>query len=493
MRERLPWGRSHRVTKAAIAVLSGVVAGVLAAPAAVAGGVGEWTQVSDFPAGAAYPRGKSIDEPTIGRLGSALQVVWPGQQSPQTSSYATAVIGPDGSVVAPARTILSGWATLSRNPRLISVGGLQFLAFSGVQSTDTTAPYTTGAEYAATSPDGLGWALSPGSMSASTSAYSGYGNDAVDNAGVPVWVGNPGSVTGINWHQGVAATDPAPAGSDGTFRLAGCCAYESAVARDQANGAVYAAFYSNSGTPGENGIWTGQILPAQGTFARAAGSAVGSGSSEESIDPGQRVALAARTGGGVYVAYKLGYPRVSGIRILNVATGAALDVPGSARASRIALAADAGGRLWIAWVSGGTVKVAHTNPALTVVGAAGRLGAPPGSEEIWKVAADGNPSAGRVDVVVTSGTSAGRVNVWHAQALRTLTVQPPASTTPGGTALITVTDAGDPVAGARVRLGSDSAITDAAGQARLDVPRRPRGALVTATKAGYGKGSARLR
>ena len=70
--------------------------------------------------------------------------------------------------------------------------------------------------------------------------------DAVDNAGTPVWVGNAGSTTGIRWHVGTSPSDPAPAGSDQSYNLSGCCAYNAAAARDSASGVVYAAFYSNS-------------------------------------------------------------------------------------------------------------------------------------------------------------------------------------------------------------------------------------------------------
>ena len=40
--------------------------------------------------------------------------------------------------------------------------------------------------------------------------------------------------------------------------------------------------------------------------------------------------MVGRPGGGVYVAYVVGYPTARFIRVLNVVTGATLDVPGSA-------------------------------------------------------------------------------------------------------------------------------------------------------------------
>lgn len=499
--KRLTAGRSPQVIRGLAASTLAVglgIAGVAIAPSAQAGGAGEWTQISDFPTTTRYPQGQNIDEPTTGRIGNNLQVLWRGQLSPDRTSYYTAVVGLDGATTTPAREIISNWVALISNPRLIRVNGQQFLAFSGLQSTTTGAPYTSGAEYAATSADGLTWSVSAGALSATTSAYVGVGNDAVDYNGTPVWVGDPGTSSGVNWHVGLSQVDPAPSGSDSTYRLAGCCAYNSAAAKDQVTGAVYTAFYSNSSTPGENGIWTGQILPNQGTFTRAAGSATNYNGTDSSIEPGQRVAMVARNGGGVYVAYKLGYPDVTGIRIMNVATGATLDVPGSAGASRISLSAGTGGRLWVAWTAGGVVKTSHTNTAVTAVGAVGNQGAPAGSQAIWKVAANSaafSPELAdeNVDLVATSGSPDGQVNVWHTQALRTLGIEAQSRVARNGTINVVVTDAGEPVAGARVKIAGDSATTDSQGRARLQAPGRNRLYSITALKSGFAQGKAPIR
>jgi len=491
--------RAHRVAVIAVATTA-VIGGTMAtATGAQAGGYGDWTQLSSFPTSSRYPQGQNIDEPTVRRIGNQLQVVWRGQVSPDRSAYYPALVGLDGSTVAPGREIITNWVQLTSNPKLIRVNGQQFLAFSGLQTQTTGAPYTSGAEFAATSPDGLSWTVSPGALSATTTAYVGVGNDAVEDNGAPVWVGNPGTSSGINWHVGLSQGDPAPAGSDGTYRLAGCCAYQAATAKDQATGAIYAAFYSNSTTPGENGIWTGQILPSQGAFSRAAGSMTNYNGTESSIEPGQRVAMVARNGGGVFVAYKVGYPDVTGIRILNVATGATLDVPRSAGARAISLAAGTGGRLWISWTAGGAVKTAHTNTAVTVVGAVGNQGAPAGSESLWKLAANSiafSPElteGENVDLVATSGTGDGQVNVWHTQALRTLGVDAPERVGRRGTISVVVTDAGEPVAGARVKIAGDTATTDRDGRAELRAPSRARPYSITAARAGFAQGKTTIR
>ncbi len=342
-----------------------------------------------------------------------------------------------------------------------------------------------------TSPDGVSWTLGSGSLSATSSAYAAYGSDLVDNAGTPVWVGNPGSTTGVTWHSGVASTIPAPAGSDGRMLLAGCCAYSAAAARDAGTGAVYAAFYSNSNATSEQGIQVGQILPSPGAFSQAPGSIVLRDGAASSLDPGQRIAMAARPGGGVYVAYKVGYPTVTGIRVLQVGTANTLDVPGSKDAKAISLSADASGRLWVSWVISNRLKVAHTNTAASAFGAVGSWGAPRGTGTLWHtVSAAGN---GALDVVVNAGGPGGKINFWHTQTLRTLSVKArPASAHRGGAVTFTVSDAGDPVAGASVRFGSRSGTTNGAGKVTITATSRG-GVRATARKSGFNAGMTTVR
>ena len=388
----------------------------LAAPAPAGAEVGSWTRLSAT-AGGGYPRIANIDEPTLGRLGADLQVVWPVQTSASTVDYQQAIVGRDGVAALRANPILTGWAELTSDPRLITVGGTQFLAFSGLRSTDSTDPYAQGAEYFATSADGRSWQLGVGSLSESTSAYADYGNDAVDNAGTPVWVGNPGTVTGIRWQSGTSPAIPSPAGSGGSFSLEGCCAYSAAAARDNSTGAIIAAFYSNSSAASEQGIQVGQILPAPGAFSQAPGSVTTSAGSANSLSPDQRVAMVSRPGGGVLVAYKVGYPSTGRIRVWQVGTTKQFDIPGSGGARRIAMAAEPGGQVWVTWIAGDRVKSARLNAAGVVPRSTISWTGPPQSSTMWKIGTSSG-SVKRLDVVVTASGPGGSINVWHRQAVR---------------------------------------------------------------------------
>jgi hypothetical protein len=445
---------------------------------------GDWTQVSQTSSAARYPEIVNIDQPTMAWFGETAHVVWREQTSSAKTAYFTATLNAQGHLSSAPAPVLTDWDSLTSNQSLIFLNGQLFLSFSGLN------PGRTGAQYYATSPDGITWSVAPGSMSATQSAYAAYGSDIVDNAGNPVWVGNPGTTSGVTWHVGTSDASPAPAGSDGTFQLGGCCAYDAAGARDAASGIVYSAFYSNSSVTTENGIQVGQILPASAGWHQAPGSTTVSNGTANSLDAGQTVAMAARPGGGVFVAYAMGYPTATSIRILNVATNATMDIPASG-ARTIAMDAGPDGRLWVTWQQGGSVRAVHTNPAATRLGAVGVWGAPHRTDSLWKstLAAATNTAA-----ISFTATTSGAINVWNTMITRTLGISAsPATAHRGGSVTFTVTDAGDPVAGAQVSFGGHHATTNSAGRVTLHAPTSHGTARATASKSSFNTGSVSVR
>ena len=460
------------------ALVAGTAPAALAAP-------GDWTQLSQTSSATSYPEVGNIYEPTAAWFGSTLQVLWPQKASAGKEGYVTSLLDTAGRVTAGPAPVFGDWDAVTKNPALIALGGQRFLSFSGLN------PGRSGAQYFATSGDGLSWAVSNGSMSETQSAYAAYGSDAIDNAGTPVWVGNAGSTTGIRWHVGTSDVNPAPAGTDQSYNLSGCCAYNAVAARDAATGAVYAAFYSNSSATSENGIQVGQILPAAAGWRQAPDSTTIRDGRADSVDPGQKVAMVGRPGGGVYVAYAVGYPTPRLIRVLNVVTGATLDVPRSADANAVAMSAEPDGRLWITWEQKGKVKAVHTNAAATRLGSVGSWGAPRGTENLWKSTIAG--TSGGAAVVYTA-TTQNAINVWHNNVTRTLTVKAnPASARRGSGVTFTVTDAGDPVAGATVRFGSRTATTNGAGRATITAPGSSGRVKATAKNGVYNPGTTTVR
>lgn len=472
--------RGALAATAAAAITIGLAPAALAAP-------GDWTNLSNTTSATTYPEVGNIYEPTQAWFGPSVQVLWLQKLATNQQGYFTAVLDSQGRVTTGSTAAFPAWETLTDNPTLISLGGQRFLSFSGLN------PGRSGAQYFATAPDATSFAVSPGSMSETQSAYAAYGSDAIDNAGTPVWVGNAGSTSGIRWHVGTSPTNPAPAGSDQSYNLSGCCAYNAAAARDAATGAVYAAFYSNSSATTENGIQVGQILPGAAGWRQAPGSTEVEDGRASSSDPDQKVAMVGRPGGGVFVAYGMGYPTPSSIRILNVVTGATLDIPRAKDARKIALSAEPDGRLWLTWSEGRKVKAVHTNAAATRLGAIGTWGAPRGTETFWRSSIAG--TAGGASVVWTA-TTQNRINVWHTMVSRTLSVSAdPGAVRRGGRVTFTVTDAGDPVSGASVKFGSTTRTTNGAGKVTIAAPRSGGSVKATARKGAYNPGvtSVRLR
>ena len=155
-----------------------------------------------------------------------------------------------------------------------------------------------------------------------------------------------------------------------------------------------------------------------------------------------------------------------------------------------AVAAAPDGRVWVAWVerAGGPTKIVarRSNRAGTALGAPVTV-VPPGG--ISTGAVNLAAQADRTDLVALVQSTAGATSITHTQLWPGLTLAR------GGVARlrrqVVVTlrtlDAGEPVAGARVRFAGRSAVTGASGTARFLLPRtsRARRITATATRAGY--------
>jgi hypothetical protein len=107
---------------------------------------------------------------------------------------------------------------------------------------------------------------------------------------------------------------------------------------------------------------------------------------------------------------------------------------------------------------------------------------PPGSGSVYEL--DGEGSAGPLDVVANDGQG-----LWHQQVWPKLQVTGKRS---GKTIVFRVTDAGDAVAGAKVKAAGKTLTTAANGRATL--AKAPSGKVkASASKAGYTAASTTVR
>ena len=186
--------------------------------------------------------------------------------------------------------------------------------------------------------------------------------------------------------------------------------------------------------------------------------------------------MVARAGGGIDVAYCVpdSASRCSKVDLWKVGAASARVVPGSGSGSagNVSLTSAAQGRLWVSWYDTGDTAIhsVRTNGASTAFGAIRTTPLPPHSSQLWNLSMEG--SSGRLDLVanVTSITSGAPTAFSHTQVLAglSLSASPSTSNSNGAhTVIFTVRDAGAPVSGARVTVGSKSATTNSLDVAKI--------------------------
>jgi hypothetical protein len=305
---------------------------------------------------------------------------------------------------------------------------------------------------------GATWQLTPGSI-IPLGAQS-YGSDVsaatlVNGNPLQAWAGTLGT-----WvHSGLD-----PAAPNHNFQTAGNYGYDPGIAA-AADGTAMMAWFSNASA-------------FQGVLAQGV-AADGSPSGPQVRMPGSQVMAGggtlARTpivarakSGGYYVAYGVGYPTADQARVWRVGSTKATLLDKTDGNTKMALAAADDGRLWAVWTDGsfGTphVLAARSNKAASRWGQPVDLGRAKSASQVYSV--DANAIGGGVDVLALFGigtTPGGATFVTRAQPGLTLKAKKAAHST-----TFTVTDAGDPVKGAKVKLAGTSGKTDKKGRVTLD-------------------------
>lgn len=452
------------------ALVGTVLTALIVACGAAAGPPGTWSRAGKRPGSRGFEAGLArtadgvLHVVSLRRGGSKLEL-WQTQ------------IGSDGKFLG-SGAILRGWSALA-NPDLVLTadGGLRLFVGGNHSPATTTAGIVT-----ATAPaQGAPWTVQPEPVSSGEDAAAADVGAAAarDRTSIVVWT----TPTGLRYRY-----DVDPTVTDAVVALPRCCASEPNAATDVATGQSYLAWASSAAR--SSGILvqpiaarsaSGQPLYAPGSAAKGRVAAV---------SPGERVALSSRLGaGGVYVAYAVGYPAVKGVALWAVgARHAAFRIPAEG-ASDIALAAAPNGRLWLAWTRAGTIYMTRTNRAATRIEPVRTVKSPPKTTSIWRVQGDG--SLGPLDLV-SNLDARGGTTFWHQQILPLLALGITAVSQQDGTTRYTfaVTDAGDPVPNATVKVGFQTLTTGLAGTVVLTTTDRPLAAL--ASKTGYATGSAQI-
>lgn len=308
--------------------------------------------------------------------------------------------------------------------------------------------------YTATAPaSGAAWTLPAEAVGQDTNAVASYGTAATTLAdGTPIAAFPLNS--DITWHVGTAVTPTSRSPS------AGCCAYNLEMVRDGDD--VWLGWYANGGTPSTNGTLFRRIHPTLGPVIKAPGA-----------------------------AYCVGYPNCDHIGLWKVGTSKVTKVPRSRYAEDVAISPGPSGRLWIAWSDNiPKIQAVRTGRSGSGMGPGRVLGMPRGTDSVYSVAVNG--TTGRGDVVIQVGNG-----FWHTQSIARLTLRGKPGAWKHGKkrkATFTVTDAGDSVAGAKVKAGSKKCTTKASGRCTIAFPRSTKGKLVVhASGTGYAPAKTTLR
>ncbi len=420
--------------------------------------------------------------------GGGTQAVWFQVDGPNSDSIRSRVVlenGKPGTGIVP---VVTGWATLTDDPKVIDYGAQRLVIFSGIRSTGAGEKFNGPMAYATSGNGGASWTLGTGSLTQTKSAYASYGTAAVDDGGTPLVGVVASSTSKVTLHRGVDPSVPASAPDWTTSGTSGY-ALHTGLGRDSKTGQVWAAWYCLGCSKKQDGVLAQRVWPKPiGALKRAPKSST----KGQSLNPQQAVAVASRKGGGVWAAYKVGYPTANKIRLWHLGTKDGFNVA-TKDADHVSLLTGPGGRLWLVWDSdGGTkVKVARTNKKVTRLGLIRTLKPAKKGDSynpVW--ATGGSGAGGPLHLLVNSQMGSRPTQIWYRKVLPGLRLVVAPKKLNYGTVTATVTDAGKAVSGAKVTFRGATKTTKAKGKVTFKVGKGVASGKykLKAKRSGYEKG-----
>jgi hypothetical protein len=455
----------------------------LAAPAAAtAGPPGSWTKVSS------PDQLNPSDLASLARTDDGfLHVAW-FRRIPSSSTYDLLVnpVSPAG-VVGRETQVATGWVSLG-GPTLLASGNELSLFFSGPETSTTGDPHD-GLDLATSSDGGVSWAVAPNAIAAGDFVSARDASVvAVDRTHyLESWYAGRETVV----HAGL---DPLTSNQRGYG--------------DGANQNVASNAFTKSGALV---AWCTAVQGANGVYVQPVDPQTGAPAGPVSLMPGSTVVrdgvaetfcpAAAKVPLVSMVAYDNGHYLSSGyfvastdanrqaVRVWRVGSKNAMTLAaGDTTKQYLALANNSNGlgRLWVGWIEGEKLKLRRSNNAATAFGKTVTVGSIPfgrGGVDALDLAGQGD----RVDAVVRVTNENNEVALYHTQSYPGLTL----SAIGGQSAVFHVTDAGDPVSGARIKVAGHTLTTNTQGRATVRL--RPGHFTATVSKAKYVSDSAKLQ
>jgi hypothetical protein len=397
--------------------------------------------------------------------------VFARQFGPNNFSYEAVQQGLTGGVKGvPTDIFAKHWGSLQFGPALLGEGAVPVLVFSGLRGTPDK--YNLGCVYGAVGGPSTwtltGWSLSsdchnPVPAAAETSP-SGKTLAAA-------WPGFWATGTGINYRIGVAPGIPA-ATPDKHIPLTKATAAPTGMADDMSgSGHFFVGWNQVNSVPAvRDGVYVEDVT-ALAKPVKAPDTGTVTVSNDFPI-----VANLAITNSnfhsGVFLAYCSNASTTCRLLLWRVGAVKPVAVPGSAHAFGVSVAKGPQGRIWVAWYNSNTnqVFVTRTNKADTRFGVVrsyatpciehgllGLAGTPLQRLNIGMSCVNAKAQAEQLLTEVRAGLTLGFASPVHVPST-------------GLTIKITVSDAGDPVQGATVKVDGKTATTNSSGQVKIHLP-----------------------
>lgn len=379
--------------------------------------------------------------------------------SPAPTGLATRVISPAGKL-SPVVPALSDWTPAT--PGLTAQpDGTLLAAFGAISPSNVSSMWTI-----ASSDGGQSWSAPAATPTSVTQAY-GAGLNVQELGATPVFTLAVSG--GVTTQQGTAAGAPSSLLVDSSDDFA--MDVNSAV---DSSGEVIVSWDSLAGSGGD---FMREAAPQLGPVQEAPGG------------PRDELQLAARSaGGGVFAPYTSDKTHV---RLLRYGAGSvAVGRLAGVSASSLGDATGPAGRIWVMWGDGSGIAITRSNMAVTRFEPIQHLKL--AAVTLYRVSGDG--LLGPLDLFVDEIPSADihAPGELYTRVLPLLSVAESVSVHHGKKGVVTgygvkvtVTDAGDAIGGASVKLGAKTVITSKSGIAQLGFGPGAGSMPVTVTAPGY--------
>jgi hypothetical protein len=402
-----------------------------------------WTRVTDTD-------GRNTDSVGVVRTkDGVLHVLWRKATGASAEEIRHTPISAAG-VVGATTTATNGFVSVGNPDVVVLPDGSMRVFFGGLT---TSSGGRNGVQSAIASPGAEAslWTLTGARVSSSQNTIFDVGA-AVKPDGTPAFTYAYSSI--IGFHTGLES-------NQADLNLVPenqCCGFQPDVAFE-ANGNGYVAWSSN--VEGDVRTFVQQVTPTLGTKQLVPDSPSG----RKVIAPTQRTPIVARVGGGLYVAYCSGSPTCTRVLVWKVGSTTPIEIASGGDIESVTLSATPDGRLWVLWedASARSLYASRTDDSGSEPGAPVSFAAPPGTDTVWHLTGDATDDHLDALASVTVRTPTGsELATWHTQVLPGLTVVVKSTK---GKAAYTVSDAGVPVQGVKVKAGKKTLTTDSTGKA----------------------------